>query len=79
MPHTRITVTLPPDLVRRADRLAHRRRALRSDVLAGALAAHLAREGGSHRGQPPTGDPRIGCAHVEQQILRLPSVETADR
>lgn len=42
MPLTRITVTVPPDLVRRADRLARHQGASRSSVFAQALAAHLA-------------------------------------
>jgi predicted nucleotidyltransferase/predicted transcriptional regulator len=42
MPLSRITVTIPPDLVRRTDEVARRRGTSRSSVLADALHAYLA-------------------------------------
>jgi predicted nucleotidyltransferase len=47
MPLTRVTVTLPADLVRGADKLARRRGTSRSAVMAAALASHLAASHGS--------------------------------
>lgn len=41
MPLIRVTITLPPDLVQLADRLARQSGASRSSVLAAALRAHL--------------------------------------
>lgn len=43
VPFTRATITLPPDLVRGADRLARRSGASRSAVIADALRAYLVR------------------------------------
>ena len=52
MPLIRVTVTLPPHLVKRADRLARQHKASRSAVLAEALRAHLGEpeEGAIRRG-----------------------------
>ncbi|MEX0691274.1 MAG: nucleotidyltransferase family protein [Gemmatimonadales bacterium] len=50
MPLTRVTITLSPDLVAAADRVARRRKASRSAVLAEALRRHLAE---SNQAGPP--------------------------
>lgn len=52
MPLVRVTLTLPPDLVRLADRAARRLSASRSSVVAQALRAHL--------GQPAPGPAPLG-------------------
>jgi uncharacterized protein len=75
VPRTRVTITLPPDLVSAADGVARRRGSSRSAVLAEALRGHLAESNpATHPGrvaEPAPGTPYASSLSDEALLAEL--------
>ena len=75
MSHKRITVTVPPDLVKHADRLARRHGASRSAIISEALHDYVTRSQGLSVRGSRVSESRLGYEH-ESPTLRQASNQT---